>query len=124
LHIRKTDFGDKVNDAELFRLVAGSPQRFFVCSDDAEVNARFSQLPNCSVFPKTHFPTKRVKDAAWQAWITDTEGRQFPYNIERSQEATVEGLVDLLILSRTTPVRASHSTFFTMALLFKNTGFF
>jgi hypothetical protein len=124
LHIRKTDFGDKVDDAELFRLVSASPQRFFVCSDDEEVNYRFSGLPNCSVFKKSYFPQKRIKDAEWLSWNTDQEGRQFPFNIERSEEATVEGLIDLLILSRTTPVRASHSTFFNMALLFKNSGFF
>lgn len=124
LHIRKTDFGDKVNDAELYQLVAASSQRFFVCSDDAEVNDRFGQLSNCSVFQKSHFPRKRDENAAWLSWNTDQEGRLFPFNIERSEEATIEGLVDLLILSRTTPVRASHSTFFNMALLFKHTGFF
>lgn len=124
LHIRKTDFGDTVNDEELFQLAANTPRRFFVCSDDAGVNDRFGQLPNCSVFPKSHFPQKRIKDAAWQSWNTDEEGRKFPFNIERSEEATIEGLIDLLILSRTTLVRTSHSTFFNMALLFKSTGFF
>lgn len=124
LHIRKTDFGDAVNDEELFQLAANTPRRFFVCSDDAEVNDRFSQLPNCNVFPKSHFPQKRIKDAAWLSWNVDEEGRQFPFNIDRSEEATIEGLIDLLILSRTTLIRTSHSTFLNMALLFKSTGFF
>lgn len=124
LHIRKTDFGDKVNDKELYQLVSTRAARFFVCSDDAEVNARFSQLPNCSVFQKCYFPQKRLKSANWLHWNIDAEGRTFPFNIERSEEAVIEGLIDLLILSRTTLVKTSSSTFLSMAGIFKTIGFF
>lgn len=124
LHIRKTDFGNTVNDEELFRMVSASDKRFFVCSDDEEVNRRFGGLANCAVFEKKYFPQKRVESAGWEHWITDSEGRSFPFNIERSEEAVLEALVDLLILSRTTPVKASNSTFFTMATIFRSTGFF
>ncbi|MDO8931345.1 MAG: asparagine synthase (glutamine-hydrolyzing) [Rhodocyclaceae bacterium] len=124
LHIRKTDFGGNVNDDELFKLAASSQHRFFVCSDDKGVNERFSQLSNCAVFEKSYFPQKAQDSGEWLHWVTDAEGRKFPFNIDRSEESVVEGLVDLLILSRTTLVKTSHSTFLTMAGIFKGTGFF
>lgn len=124
LHIRKTDFGDKIDDEELFRVVSTSAAKFFVCSDAEEVNNRFAQLPHCSVFKKNHFPTKRLEDAHWLHWNTDAEGRKFPFNIDRSEESVVEGLIDLLILSKTQLVNTSHSTFLNMAGIFKGANFF
>jgi hypothetical protein len=125
IHIRKTDFGDRVNDEELFRIVSTKPSRFFVCSDDEEVNNRFATLPNCSVFKKTHFPQKRLESASWTDWTTDSEGRNYPYNIDRSEESVIEGLIDLLILSRTQLVDSSpHSTFLKMAGIIKRVGLF
>lgn len=124
LHIRKTDFGDRVDDKELFKLVSSSNGRFFVCSDDEEVNNTFAQLQNCAVFPKKYFPQKKVGNADWVHWITDNEGRNFPFNIDRSEESVIEGLIDLLILSRTTLVKTSSSTFFHMAEIFKSINYF
>jgi hypothetical protein len=124
LHIRKTDFGDRVDDKELFKIVSSSPVRFFVCSDDEEVNNNFGKLKNCVVFTKKYFPQKKVANAGWVHWTTDSEGRNFPFNIERSEESVIEGLIDLLILSRTTLVKASSSTFFYMAGIFNSIGFF
>jgi hypothetical protein len=51
-------------------------------------------------------------------------GRRFPYNITRPADSVVEALVDLLILSVTTQVRSSASTFLDMAMIFKATAFF
>jgi len=124
LHIRKTDFGGLVDDALLFRHVQASPRRVFVCSDDAEVCARFASLPNCAVFPKTAYPEKRVPGGDWQTWTVDESGRRFPFNVQRSEQAVVEGLIDLLILSRTEMLPTSSSTFLGMAGLFQRTGFF
>ena len=124
LHIRKTDFGDAVDDAALHRQVAAGGARYFVCSDDAEVNRRFAALPNCAVFEKTAFPEKLDTAGGWQHWTTDAEGRRFPFNIDRGETAVVEGLVDLLILSRTEIVATSGSTFLATARLFGQCGFF
>ncbi|QPF73764.1 asparagine synthase (glutamine-hydrolyzing) [Roseateles sp. DAIF2] len=123
LHIRKTDFGDKVDDEALFQEVKNSPRRFFVCSDSAAVNERFAALPNCAVFAKTSFPEKLVAEAAWQHWTQDAEGRRFPFNILRPSTAVVEGLIDQLILSRTTIMSTSHSTFLHTAQLFHKNSF-
>ena len=124
LHIRKTDFGDKVDDNALYSLVKDSQFRFFVCSDDANVNSRFSQLPNCCVFIKHNFPEKVINDEGWNTWTSDNEGRHFPYNITRPEGSILEALIDLLILSKTTLVKTSNSTFFGLAGIFKATDFF
>lgn len=88
------------------------------------MTARFGSLPNCSVFEKRHYPGKMISDAGWNAWTVDDEGRKFPFNIARSEESVVEALVDLLILSCTTPTVGTYSTFFTMARIFAATRFF
>ena len=124
LHIRKTDFGDLVDDQALFAQAQASPRRFFVCSDDAAVNQRFAGLPNAAVFEKSAFPEKLAGDAAWRHWTTDAEGRRFPFNITRSGASVVEGLIDLLILSQTEIVPTSGSTFLATARLFGRCGFF
>ena len=124
IHIRKTDFGDKVDDAALFKQLQASQCRAFVCSDAAEVNQRFATLAHCAVFSKTAFPEKVQSNAAWLHVTTDSDGRQFPYNIARSATSVVEGLIDLLILSRTELVPTSGSTFLSMARLLKASGVF
>ncbi len=124
LHIRKTDFGDRIDDRALFLEASHSNRRYFVCSDSAEANQRFATLPNCVVFEKTAFPEKVQAQAGWQHWTTDSEGRNFPYNIERGATSVVEGLIDLLILSRTEMRITSGSTFLATARLFQSAGFF
>lgn len=124
LHIRKTDFGDAVDDEALFQQVQVSPRRFFVCSDDPAVNRRFAALPNCAVFDKAAFPEKLEAEGGWQQWITDTDGRRYPFNINRPDASVVEGLIDLLILSQTEIVLTSGSTFLATARLFGRCGFF
>jgi hypothetical protein len=124
LHIRKTDFGNAVDDVQLFAQVQSSPRRHFVCSDDVEVNQRFATLPHCAVFPKSAFPQKREAAGGWQQWTSDSEGRSFPFNIERGAQAVVEGFIDLLILSRTELVPTSHSTFLAFARQLQAAGVF
>ncbi len=124
IHIRKTDFGDKVNDAAIFEQLKTSGRRAFVCSDAAEVNERFDTLAHCAVFKKTAFPGKVQKNAAWLHMTTDQDGREFPYNIERGATSVVEGLIDLLILSRTELLPTSGSTFLSMARLLQASGVF
>ena len=124
LHIRKTDFGQTVDDNALFQQAAGSPRRFFVCSDDAAVNQRFAALPNCVVFEKAAFPERRAQGADWNHWVLDADGRNYPFNVTRSSAAVVDGLVDQLILSQTTILPTSGSTFLATARLFQACGFF
>lgn len=122
VHIRKTDFGNAVDDHSLYEQLKASPRRFFVCSDSEEVNRRFAALPNCAVFEKSAFVRKADASGDWLHWRIDAEGRRFPFNVDRPANAVVEGLIDQLILSRTEIVTTSGSTFLTMARHFKAAG--
>ena len=123
LHIRKTDFGDRVDDQALFVQAEASAMHYFVCSDDAEVNRRFATLPNAAVFEKTAFPEKLDDGKGWLNWSTDNAGRSFPFNVQRGEQAVIEGLIDLLVLSCTCISTTSGSTFPAMAQLFQSAGF-
>ena len=124
LHIRKTDFGNTVNDEELFKIVSNSDRKFFVCSDDSDVNDRFSMLKNCSVYKKKTFPTKMIENGSWNQLTTDDQGRIYNFNINRSSDSVIEALIDLLILSKTTHILTSHSTFLKMSMIFKAVNYF
>lgn len=124
LHIRKTDFGSRVNDDTLYHLVQSNTNRFFVCSDDQETNYRFSLLPNCIVFPKTSFPEKLSPSLDWNIAFLDNQGEIADYNINRPETSIIEALIDLLILSNTNLVETSSSTFLRMAMIFRATNFF
>lgn len=123
LHIRKTDFGSRVDDQALFGEVAASNARHFVCSDDADVNRHFATLAHCAVFEKSAFPEKLDAQTGWLNWSTDNAGRSFPFNVHRGEQAVVEGLIDLLVLSCTRIRATSGSTFLAMARLFQSAGF-
>lgn len=124
LHIRKTDFGNLVDDNALYELAKTSDHRFFVCSDDQSVNDKFSQLSNCSVYTKTAFPEQRIPTGNWNSLTVDDQGRAYNFNINRSSESLVEALIDLLILSKTTHILTSNSTFLRMSMIFKSTNYF
>ena len=124
LHIRKTDFGDAVDDAALYAEAARSTQRYFVCTDSEEVSERFAALPNCAVFGKSDFPGKIERDAGWLHQTLDSHGRPSWFNIDRSATSVVDALVDLLILSRTEIRPTSRSTFQATARLFQACGYF
>jgi tetratricopeptide (TPR) repeat protein len=119
LHIRKTDFGNLIDDNELFLQVRNSDKQFFVCSDDKNVMLRFSELKNCKVFQKNHYPTLLDPNKNWQDNIIDDQNRVFSFNIFRSSESIKEALIDLLILSKTTLIHTSNSTFLNMSKIFK-----
>lgn len=124
LHIRKTDFGDRVDDNNLYDIASKSEYRFFVCSDDPQINDRFSILPNCTIFPKQSFPEKLLQNLNWGATYLDSDGESLIYNINRPRASVIEALIDLLILSRTNIVQTSGSTFLSMAIIFRSTNFF
>lgn len=123
IQIRKTDFGPRgADDATLFDVVRGKENhRFFVCSDDAEVERRFAQLPNVAIHRKRAHVEKLV-EGGWNAQTTDHSGRLYPFNVKRSAASVEDALVDLLILSRSTIVNTSSSTFLQTAMRIQASG--
>lgn len=123
IQIRKTDFGTRgADDATLFDIVrAKENHRFFVCSDDAEVERRFAQLPNVVIHRKRAHVEKLV-EGGWNAQTTDHSGRLYPFNVNRSAASVEDALVDLLILSCSTIVNTSGSTFLQTAMRIQASG--
>jgi len=118
VQIRKTDFGaNGADDNKLFELVSQvTGKRFFVCSDDADVERRFAALPNVVVYPKRAY-VERLVDGGWNARTADHSGRIYACNVNRNAESVEDALVDLLLLSRSQVVKTSNSTFLNTALL-------
>ena len=120
LQIRKTDFGaGGADDNALFDLVEkAADKRFFVCSDNKEVESRFRRLPNVAIYEKQAYVEKLVA-GDWTALAADHSGRVYPCNVNRSAQSVIDAVVDLLVLSHSQVVKTSNSTFLNAALLLK-----
>tara|TARA_B100001996_G_scaffold372903_1_gene349789 strand:+ start:15 stop:920 length:906 start_codon:yes stop_codon:yes gene_type:complete len=120
IHLRNTDFygPDKPKYDELEQMVKDNPDtHYFICSDDQELEERFTSNANAFAFPKNKYVEKLTDDGHWRANIEGPDGEEYSFNIERSDESVIEAMVDLLILSRSTIIPTSESTFLKTALL-------
>jgi hypothetical protein len=118
IHFRKTDFPLQLDETSILPVIAQNPaQKFFVCSDDAETEAKFRTFSNVITFPKKNY-VEKLTDGDWNARIKDADGREFKFNVLRSRESVIEGFCDMLILSRTRIVSQGPSTFLRFAQLF------
>jgi hypothetical protein len=119
IHIRMTDFkGIESFDVDHWiNVVKESPdKKFFVCSDDPETEARFSELPNAFSYPKEYKTEKLIEEGDWHHPYTDEDGRHFVFNVERGTEHVKEAVVDFLLLSMSKPFdTGKQSTFLKMA---------
>ena len=109
IHLRATDFNTYTPkfDKE-WKWIEGQPdEKFFVLSDDPNVEKKFSKLKNVIVRMKEHYVEKENKDAGWCG------------NIERSSESVMDALLDLTILSKTNIMVNSPSSFLKTALLLR-----
>lgn len=123
LHLRRTDLNVGLNDSEVKSLAGGYPTEFFfVCSDDPITEAIASAYPNVFRREKKHHVGKRRSEAGWQAPTADDSGRIYHSNIRRSKEATLEGVIDLLVLGQSQIVSFTGSTFQSVARLVGATG--
>jgi len=115
VHIRKTDFGGAVDEDSLYKTISRANGRFFICSDSNEVLEKFSSLGNCIALPKPSMPRKLDGDGGWNSFILDSEGRTYPFNVDRDRESVFWGLVDLLLLAKTRIMVTSGSSFLALA---------
>ena len=122
IHLRATDFTSPPPTDAMFaavqRLANG---RFFVCSDDAALEARFATESNVVVHHKSAHVEKRVA-GPWRGAVQDSDGLPYTSNIERGARSVVEACVDLLLLAVSTPVRTSGSSFLALAERLKAAG--
>ena len=118
LHLRRTDLNVGLSDAEVQLLVSRHPNElFFVCSDDPIAEAMAAAQPNVYHREKKNHVGKRRQDAGWQAPTADDSGRVYYSNIRRGKEATLEGVIDLLVLGQSQIVSFTGSTFQSVARL-------
>lgn len=111
LHLRKTDCVKLEEDRWYEHVRRHSGGRFFVCSDDKDTEQRFQEFSNVVVFPKTHY-VEKLQQGPWrQEKITDGDGRVFPNNVNRTRESVIQAWIDLQILSQTTIVGTTKSSF-------------
>jgi len=101
IHLRRTDNGNNIDDTQnKINKVKNTPnKKFFVCSDDPNTENLFKEYKNVIIFPKTKYVEKIDKDKDW--YVDKPIFHNYYYNIYRSEEAVIQGFIDLLILSRT-----------------------
>lgn len=122
VHLRGTDFGQAPpTDIMLGLVQAKRDIRFFVCSDDLALEARFASEPNVFTHAKTETVRKLV-DGPWRCAVADSDGLPYTSNIDRTAESVRQAVVDLLLLAGSTPVETSASTFLALAIRLKRSG--
>lgn len=118
-HFRMTDFVNIESfdiDHWIHIIKRSGDQKFFICSDDPDTEARFNELPNAFSYPKKHETTKYIPEGDWHHAYTDGDGRHSVFNVERGTEHVKEAVVDFLLLSLSKPFDTGrHSTFLKMA---------
>lgn len=118
VHLRKTDHGRQIDSDQMFSTILNDKKSgYFVCSDDKATEDKFNELKNVLVYPKTSYVEKLV-DGEWTTKIKDSEGRIFPYNVDRSKQSVIEAFIDLLILSRTNIIIRNKSSFLGWAKIY------
>lgn len=120
IHMRKTDFGNSVNEQDYHNLIKQSPEtKFFICSDDYETEKRFLQHKNVFGYDKTNYVEKLI-EGEWNTNIIDNNNNAWPFNVNRPSASVVQALVDLIVLSHSNIINTNlRSTFLQTALLLK-----
>lgn len=119
IHIRKTDFKLFLNENKIEDLIKSNEnKKFFVCSDDKNTEIKFSNYKNVITIKKNSYAEKLNVDIGWNDNIIDNEGRIFDFNIKRSKESVIEAFLDMLVLSKTSIIIESISTFLNFSKLF------
>jgi hypothetical protein len=118
VHLRKTDHGRQIDSDQMFENILNDKKSgYFICSDDKDTEDKFNELKNVLVYPKTSYVEKLI-DGGWTTKIKDSEGRIFPYNVDRSKQSVIEAFVDLLVLSRTNIIIRNKSSFLGWAKIY------
>ena len=111
IHIRKTDFGDIVKEKFVYEAIKSHPDlKFFICSDNAEAESLFKELPNTLIYDKSEYVTKK-----------DINNINWGDNVFRSEQSVIEAFIDMLILSRTSlQFYVKNSSFAYFSTLFSH----
>jgi hypothetical protein len=123
IHLRATDFPVAPPVEQMIAVVAAnSHHNFFVCSDDKEIEGRFAVLPNAFTNKKDSY-VEKMESGEWRSDILDSDGIPYTSNINRTGQSVIEASIDLLILSASTPINTSQSSFLALAHRLQSSGF-
>lgn len=123
VHLRGTDYLHKPNYDSIYKIILNNVENsYFICSDDRELEKKFTQLNNAFSYKKKKYVEKLIKDKKWRDIITDDQGMKHPFNVERSDESVIEAMIDLLILSKSHIMKTGGSTFLETALLIQQSN--
>ena len=118
IHLRRTDLNVGLSDTEVQLLVTRYPhETFYVCSDDPIAESMAAVHPHVHRREKLSHVGKRNPQGGWQSATADDSGRVYYSNIRRGKDATLEGVIDLLILGQSQIVSYTGSTFQGVARL-------
>jgi hypothetical protein len=125
IHIRKTDGGLHNINEDIFKqnIINNKHQKYFICSDDKETELFYKNYENVIIHNKKYYVEKFNKNDDWNSTVTDINGKEYPFNVNRSEESVIEAFLDLLILSRTTLLKNGvniGSTFLKFSDLYSN----
>ena len=122
VHLRSTDFEPKILDRDfnnIYMDIKSRKDTFFVCSDNKDLQSKFSLLDNVFVHDKQAYPSKIDDNKNWSEPVNDKHGVATSSNIERSTDSVKNAIVDLLILSKSKELYTKNiskdSTFYTTA---------
>lgn len=109
LHLRRTDHTTKIDEDFFHNLILHNRnQKFFVCSDEQELESKFGKLSNVIIYPKRQWVVKIDEDKDWDGGL----------NLHRSKISILDAAVDLLILSRSEILNTNvNSNFLKLAVI-------
>ncbi len=116
IHLRRTDLILGYTDSEVGEIVASNADRyFFVCSDSVESESAAKLYPNVRVRCKSAYVERQEEGKGWSDVTLDSSNRAYNSNIRRNAQSVRDALIDLMILSRSSIVGSSGSTFLNVA---------
>jgi len=124
LHMRGTDARKSTSYYIFFRKLASLlPGRVYLATDDSDLQKFFSHSTN--ILYRKH-GVKVGKTSISSDWIyksLDENGELLPYNVRRTRDCVLDAIVDLLLLSRSSLILTSSSTYLELAANISNKKF-
>ena len=127
LHLRGTDYGfsDKYFNLIFFVVKIFFWIEFVLFTDDHDIRERFGTLKNISFSSKLpgSLPVRKYSNKDWSSSI-DNDTHTTSYNIIRSEDSTIQGVFEMLLLaSFRTKLITSRSTFLYNSFMLGSRGF-
>lgn len=120
--LRATDGNNmSVNQAEAIEKALECEGRVFVTSDSEVAESAFMAATGAVRQENKEYVTKFVDNLGWTDTIADSEGRIFPFNVNRGRKHCIDAFVDLLILSQCEKIIGNeNSSYYRMAKYLSN----